>query len=137
MGNSTYAFGGVSAAFLPGRIPIVCPPAERAPRQDASITPPRPPQTKVTSRCPSSRPTSSASRNDSAVAPSPPITEIITAATIAGGRSHLRASAGAYQAGNRDCPRSISRLVEDAAILCGRGLIYLATLAMIIGLGRI
>ena len=28
-------------------------------------------------------------------------------------------------------------MVEDAAILCGLGLIYLAMLAMIIGLGRI
>lgn len=29
------------------------------------------------------------------------------------------------------------RVVEDVAILCGLGLIYLAMLAMIIGLGRI
>ena len=45
----------------PGTIPITSPPASRAPRAAASITPPRPPQTTVTPASASRRPTSSAS----------------------------------------------------------------------------
>ncbi len=56
---------------------MVWPPSARAPRQAASMTPPRPPQTSVQPRRASSRPTSSAMRTASGGAWSPPTTEII------------------------------------------------------------
>ena len=53
--TSTYALA--SARSAPGRIPTVVPPAALAPRQAASITPPRPPQTSTAPRSASPRPT--------------------------------------------------------------------------------
>src|SRR5205823_10847458 len=50
----------ISSLFSPGRIPIVVPPADLAPRAAAAITSPRPPQTTVAPRSASSRPTASA-----------------------------------------------------------------------------
>jgi len=55
----------------------VCPPRLRAPRQAASMTPLRPPQTRAQPRLASTRPTSSASASAFSEARSPPTTEII------------------------------------------------------------
>ena len=59
-GNSTYWFGRASRGSRPGMMPMVWPPSLRAPRQAASMTPPRPPQTTVAPRRAISRPTVSA-----------------------------------------------------------------------------
>src|SRR5580765_2752544 len=58
-----------SARFVPGRIPIVVPPAAFAPRAAAAITSPSPPQTTEHPRCASKRPTSSARATCSAPLP--------------------------------------------------------------------
>ena len=58
-----------SARLVPGRIPIVVPPAAFAPRAAAAITSPRPPQTTVQPRSASNRPTSSARASCSAPLP--------------------------------------------------------------------
>ena len=68
-----------SARDSPGRIPIVVPPADFAPRAAAAITSPSPPQTTVAPRSASSRPTSSARASCSTPLP---ITETWTAATL-------------------------------------------------------
>src|SRR5512132_156650 len=58
-----------SPRFDPGRIPIVVPPPNFAPRAAAAITSPRPPQTTVHPRSASNRPTSSARATCSAPLP--------------------------------------------------------------------
>ncbi len=78
----TYSFA--SAGSSEGRIPITSPPASRAPREAASITPLRPPQTSTAPASAMPRPTASASWSASPSALAPPITEIWT------GRSLIR-----------------------------------------------
>src|SRR5947208_1869847 len=58
-----------SACISPGRIPIVVPPADFAPRAAAPMTSPRPPQTTVQPRSARSRPTCSARSSCSAPLP--------------------------------------------------------------------
>jgi len=59
--TSTNAFGGESVAAAPGRMPTVKPPASRAPRLAASITPVRPPVSSTAPRSAIARPTADAS----------------------------------------------------------------------------
>ena len=62
----------------PGTIAITWPPAAAAPRDAASITPPRPPVTTTAPAPASNRPTSSASRSTSADARPAPATATYT-----------------------------------------------------------
>jgi len=59
--SSTCGLGGDSAALAPGRMPMVSPPASRAPRLAASITPVRPPVSSTAPRAATSFPTARAS----------------------------------------------------------------------------
>ncbi len=60
-----------SSRSLPGRIPTVMPPRDRAPRQAASITPPSPPQISVAPAAAIAAPASSASASSAADASAP------------------------------------------------------------------
>src|SRR3989442_2594170 len=76
IGTSTWGFP--SPGSVPGRIPTVRPPPRFAPRLAASITPFRPPHTRIASARAIRNPTSSASAFASAVAVfDPPITEMM------------------------------------------------------------
>src|ERR1700719_570349 len=76
-------------------MPMVCAPRSDAPRADASITPPRPPQMSVAPCAPISRPTWCASSRTSTLAPSPsPITAIAGRRCIFGSHTKQRRELG-------------------------------------------
>ncbi len=75
IGMSTHLLA--SAGSIPGRIPIVVPPAALAPLHAASITPPSPPQATSTPRLANSWPTCSANSAMAVLGRLSPITEII------------------------------------------------------------
>ncbi len=66
--TTVVAWGVASAGSSPGSTATTSPPAERAPREAASITPPRPPVTRVAPASARRRPTSSAAAASSGVA---------------------------------------------------------------------
>ena len=74
--TTSVQYGFASSISVPRTIPITRPPASRAPRAAASITPGPAPQTTVTPASPSRRPTSSANRatSDPCSTPLAPIT---------------------------------------------------------------
>src|SRR4051812_14186273 len=79
VGTTTDSHGLPAARSVPGSSPRVSPPASRAPRHAAAITPPSPPQTTIAPAVASSRPTTSAARSRAASASPAP-----TTATYAG-----------------------------------------------------
>src|SRR5439155_5791133 len=84
VGIATSTYGFASERSRPGRIPTVWPPADFAPRQAASITPPRPPVTRTAPSSAKRLPAASASAICSAEASLAPIT-----ATETGGSAKL------------------------------------------------
>src|SRR5208282_3703820 len=87
-------------------MPTVSPPAECAPSAAASITPPRPPQTRTAPRAAISRPTSNASLCSAAGAMPAPITAIAVRRTILVPRSEADyrgqlGEAGYHEVGRR------------------------------------
>jgi hypothetical protein len=81
VGRASVTCGLASARSSPGRMPTLVPPACAAPRQAASITPPRPPHTTIAPRSARRRPSSSAMLACSGVASPDPITATYTALT--------------------------------------------------------
>src|SRR3954454_10218015 len=81
VGRLTSRWAFASERSSPGRMPTVVPPACFAPRDAASITPPRPPVTTVAPSSASRRPADSACSSCSAVAELAPITATYSCAS--------------------------------------------------------
>src|SRR5215467_2932787 len=110
--TSTQAFA--SPRSVPGRIPTVVPPVDFAPRQTASITPPRPPQTTTARRLASSRPTSSAWSNCSrSAAPEPTTatwrTRCMEEPSMCGHSTAVGPQASLERDSARGCARDLAR----------------------------